>query len=58
MRRPAPQQTGVVLDAGIGVDTTYPGYGSWHGVSPLVEIVTNNDPTEHCPVPNMLSVLT
>lgn len=41
------RETGIVLDAGIGVDTTYPGYGSWHGVAPLVEIATTNDRSEH-----------
>lgn len=34
------RQTGIKLDAGIGIDTSYDGYGSWHGVRPSVEIVT------------------
>ena len=37
-------QTGIELEAGCGIDTAYEGYGSWHGVTPHVEIVTCDFP--------------
>lgn len=34
------RQTGIDIEPGIGIDTSYEGYGDWHGVKPVVEIVT------------------
>lgn len=41
------EQTGIDLDAGIGVDTTCEVYGPWRGTAPLVEIATTSDHATH-----------